>query len=306
MAVNRIVSMGSTGYLRIWDADIGDMLTGFEIPASDFRGLPVFCCCKNGYYLAGSKGFILYVWNLSSTNSVELLQTINAGHRSISVLSMHCDGSRMVTGHRDGYLCYWDIDCGGLLWSHNIGGVTALDISIDGTLIASSCGNTSILGLYCAETGEAINRLEGHLNTISKIKFSPDDSKIASSSSDQSIRIWNVATRSQLMLLEGHTATVTSVSYAPDGSRVASVSLDNAVRIWDAETGVCLFVLLGHTYGLSSVSFSSDGSRIVSGGEDDRIVFWDCTSGREIMRVNYPDGLLCVDYLYSKFEYLLK
>ena len=64
--------------------------------------------------------------------------------------------------------------------------------------------------------------------------FSPDDSRLASASRDNTIRLWDVATGSCTATLNGHTDDVNSVSFSPDGSRLASASDDRTVRLWDA------------------------------------------------------------------------
>jgi WD40 repeat protein len=79
--------------------------------------------------------------------------------------------------------------------------------------------------------------LEGHEELVSSVSFSPDGTQIVSASDDNTVRIWDVATGTQLRVLEGHKSRVDSVSFSPDGTQIVSGSWDNTVRVWDVGTG---------------------------------------------------------------------
>ena len=84
----------------------------------------------------------------------------------------------------------------------------------------------------------SLRTLEGHTSGVNSVVFSPDGSKLASASGDQTVRLWGVETgTTSLRTLEGHTLEVISVVFSPDGTKLASASHDNTVHLWDAETG---------------------------------------------------------------------
>ncbi|CCA76038.1 hypothetical protein PIIN_10038, partial [Serendipita indica DSM 11827] len=85
---------------------------------------------------------------------------------------------------------------------------------------------------------EPPQRLDGHDDSVMAVSFSPDGHRIVSSSSDKTVRLWDVETGQQLgKPLQGHTGSVTSVALSPDGLRIVSGSHDHTVRLWDAQTG---------------------------------------------------------------------
>ena len=100
------------------------------------------------------------------------------------------------------------------------------------------------------------------------------DIKIASSSRDHLVKIWDAETFLCLSTLKEHTKSVSSVAWSPDGQKIVSGSHDHKVKIWDAENYLCLNTLSEHTMVVSSVAWSPDGHRIVSGCYDHGIKIW--------------------------------
>ena len=72
---------------------------------------------------------------------------------------------------------------------------------------------------------------EGHKNCVLRVAFSPDGTMIASSSYDNTIKLWNLEGR-VLKTFEGHEDWVNSVSFSPDGTMIASGSNDKTIRLW--------------------------------------------------------------------------
>ena len=147
--------------------------------------------------------------------------------------------------------------------------------SPDGTrlAVASSIG----IWLYDVQTGEELDLLTGHTDSVNSVSFSPDGETLASGSWDYTVRLWDVATGDLILTLTGHTYWVNSVSFSPDGTTIASGGWVDTIRLWDVETGAHLRTLEGHTLG-AIVSFSPDGATLTSESRD-TIRLWDVATG---------------------------
>jgi eukaryotic-like serine/threonine-protein kinase len=134
--------------------------------------------------------------------------------------------------------------------------------------------------------------LSGHGDTVISAAYSPDGTRIVSSSSDRTARIWDARSGVQLAVLSGHGDVVNTAAYSPDGTRIVTASNDKTVRIWDAHTGAPLTVLRGHEDSVESARYSPDGTRIVTASDDKTVGIWDARSGTRLAALPGHAGIV--------------
>ncbi|KAF5344466.1 hypothetical protein D9758_014162 [Tetrapyrgos nigripes] len=196
-------------------------------------------------------------------------------------ISVSPDGTRIVSGSKDGTVRIWDAQTGTAIGEPLQGHedwVQSVAFSPDGARIVSGSDDRTVR-IWDAQTGTAIGEpLQGHEDWVQSVAFSPDGARIVSGSRDFTVRIWDAQTGTAIgEPLQAHEHRVQSVAFSPDGARIVSV------RIWDAQTGTAIGESLqGHEDWVQSVAFSPDGARIVSGSCDRTVRIWDAQTGTAI------------------------
>ncbi|MAV38346.1 MAG: hypothetical protein CMJ59_23150 [Planctomycetaceae bacterium] len=124
--------------------------------------------------------------------------------------------------------------------------------------------------------------LNGHTRDIRGVAYSPEGTRLASASFDNTVKVWDAVSGQETLTLKGHTGPVWSVCFSPDGQRLASASFDNTVKVWDAVSGQETLTLKGHTDNVFGVSFSPDGQWVASASSDNTVKVWNAATGQEV------------------------
>lgn len=119
-----------------------------------------------------------------------------------------------------------------------------------------------------------------HNDEVLGVFVNGSNTRFATCSVDETIKIWSLPEGKELRTLTGHLGTVNNLSFSGNDKAIASASTDETVRIWDVESGKSLAVLRGHTAEVSSVYYSQadTGAFIASGSFDRTVKLWDTRS----------------------------
>jgi WD40 repeat protein/serine/threonine protein kinase/DNA-binding winged helix-turn-helix (wHTH) protein len=155
-------------------------------------------------------------------------------------------------------------------------------VATGGSFQAIEYSNTEAL-VWDAQTGEKLLTLKWHLDTVNDIEFSPDGSRLVTTSQDRSAKVWDARTGQRLLDLR-HADGVMSGSFSPDGKTLATASLDGTMHLWDANTGTEL-VTIRDPSPLCGSDFSPDGTLVAAGtcfgGSNAKV--WDASTGERVL-----------------------
>jgi WD40 repeat protein len=136
--------------------------------------------------------------------------------------------------------------------------------------------------------GEKLFVLRGHEGELLNAIFNPDGTRVLTTSSDKTARIWDAVSGRELAVLRGHQDRLVSAVFSPDGTRVLTTS-DKTARIWDTASGRQLTALRRDQDRVLSAAFASNSARALT-TSDNTVRVWDIMSGRELAVLNGHQG----------------
>jgi WD40 repeat protein/serine/threonine protein kinase len=158
------------------------------------------------------------------------------------------------------------------------GSVKAADLSADGRLVATACGDTA--QVWDAGTGRPIGPPLRHTARIRAVALSPDGRLLLTGGDDRVARLWETATGRPVGPPLPHTGQVEHVAFSPDGKVALTAGKDGAARLWDTATGTALGQPLSHTDIVRAIAFSPDGRLVATGSNDATARLWELPTGR--------------------------
>ncbi|RAQ65503.1 hypothetical protein COH20_009135 [Aspergillus flavus] len=128
---------------------------------------------------------------------------------------------------------------------------------------------------------------------------------LASSSYDQTVRLWDPCIGNCLQILMGHTDCVRAVVFSPAprfANILASVSDDRSIRIWESTTAKCLQDIKTYDEEIRVLAFSCDGEILASAFGDKsnnvtnfritEVQLWNPMTGQNLHRLQGPSDKL--------------
>lgn len=183
------------------------------------------------------------------------LRAVLVGHiETITSGAFSPDGTRFVTASEDGTARVWDVQTG------------------------------SELSIFQGHRSDALSQPYRFLDLrrkITSVSFSPDGTRVATGSWDQTVRVWDAQTGGQIVVVNAGNTVVNSVSFSPDGLHILVASKD-AATVWDAHTGAEIAALVVQDGDVRSASFSPDGSRVVTASTGHTARVWNAQTGAMI------------------------
>lgn len=133
-------------------------------------------------------------------------------------------------------------------------------------------------------------------HSVKLLVFSPDG-KMLATSSDSTVKLWNVQTGAWMKTLAGHLGAVTALVFTPDSRAIATGSVDKNIKIWGVAAGQALGTLSQHVYPVRALAFSEDVKSLISVGAQGRgrkngeLKIWDVAGKGDLLQEKTLDGI---------------
>ena len=231
---------------------------------------------------AGEAGAVR-LWNLK--NVQPMFYTMQNDRREILSATFSPDGSKFVTGGRDGFANLYDVDDLGRLkfrcrvkhegWVDMIGfsrnGKRVVSI---GTVEGRSNNVIRIWDPNNCDQQEAIDIGSGFI--YRGLAMRPDGGAVAwaTATQDGQVRLAELGSRGKRTTFKHvHSGEVTSLDFSPDGKFLVSggpvsATHENKIVVWNAETQEVFREFRGPLKAITRVSFDTTGQLIAATGED--------------------------------------
>jgi RNA polymerase sigma factor (sigma-70 family) len=309
-----LASGGPAGAVYLWDVRSGKEKQRLSLrpPPKDGDGPPfnrgmihAVAFSPDGRNLASTAQLSpTRLWDVASGKEIRVLQGDRWGAFSVAFSP---DGKLVSSGEGTGMVRTWETSTGKELahFHAHARWVSGLAFAPDGRTLISS-GDTSIRS-WEARTGKEITPERGHTGGIGDCCLLPDKKTLMTTSLDNGLRQWDIATGKELRRFAvPHAETgylASALALAPDGKTVV-LPKDKSVDENSSERGACLWDLrsgkelavLGRA-NIFSAWFSADGKAVLTHSWDVKehkgfIRSWDVATGKEIrVLAKLADGI---------------
>jgi WD40 repeat protein len=139
--------------------------------------------------------------------------------------------------------------------------------------------------LWNVQTGQLIHTLEGHVDIVEHVAFSPCGSMFVTGSWDSTAIVWDTESGRIIATLPHDVPHhVTSVAFSNDGDMILTGSSDGVATLWNIDYFGIIRTFEGHEEGNIVAAFSHDDMRVSTASEDSTVCIWGadtwaCSSG---------------------------
>ncbi|XP_034752808.1 sperm-associated antigen 16 protein [Etheostoma cragini] len=161
--------------------------------------------------------------------------------------------------------------------------ISCIDLHPRKRILASASDDRSWRLWVLQANGEKVAEMvltgEGHCDWLSGCSFHPDGTKLATTSGDSMVRLWDFSRGRCVLTLSGHSQPTWGCSFHACGHFLASCSADRTAKLWDLNSRRCRLTLRRHTASVNSVCFLPSSNLLLTCSADKSLAVWDARVG---------------------------
>ncbi|RYG56754.1 WD40 repeat domain-containing protein [archaeon] len=201
---------------------------------------------------------------------------------AVNTVVLHPNQGDLITGDHSGAVRVWDLTanrCVNELVPDGETPISNISVASDASMCvaANYNGNCFFWTPLSSEEYMPIKKLEVHKAYVLSCRLSPDVRFLATTSSDHTVKLWNVRDYSLAATLAGHTKWVWDCAFSADSSYLVTASSDAYAKLWEVTSNEVVRTYSGHSKGITAVALN-DAAPIESDGmglQDDDVVLSD-------------------------------
>ncbi len=190
----------------------------------------------------------------------------------------------------DGAISVWDSRDWSPVWQRRISTERLRDLSPEpgGQRMAVSASD-GCLYLLDENTGELVQQLKGHEQSVFCAAWSPDGQRLVTGSRDARLRIWRGGDDLRIeQEIPAHLFTINDLLFDPEGRWLVTASRDKTIKIWSADDFRLLKVIerprfAAHSRSVNALYWNAHTGYLVSASDDRSLIVWHL-SGNQVNR----------------------
>ncbi|MCP6758505.1 MAG: WD40 repeat domain-containing protein [Fischerella sp. CENA71] len=254
--------------------------------------------------ISSSDDSTIIIWNMITKE--KNCKLTNHTHK-VTDLALSFDSKYLISCSYDRYIKIWDIEAKTEIFSYLTGKrnlLQAVAITPDNEKLIYDWGDDiRVLDLKKSK----FFSLKGHTSSVTRIAVTSSGHKLVTSSSDNTIKVWDLDSRKEIFNFNSHTRCVTTLAITPNGKQLISGSRDKTVKIWDLETGQEIFtfqlcnlkiekqnnIFDEYPFWVTAVAVSTDGKYLFITRGDGSLQVWNLESRNKIATFIGESSLSC-------------
>ena len=268
-ATSRLFSAGRDGQWRSWNwPDLKPLRTQ---PAHEAPINALAVSADGQFLVTGGADGSAKLWSSGQEGAPHCLLE---GGPAILSLAFHPHLGLVAASMGNGNCCLMGpMAPNPLCWAAHQGAVNGLALHPGGDLLATA-GDDKAIHTWTLPDCHYQGSLLRHATRLQSLTYTRNGEGLLTSSSDLSVRLWDLNAQREIRILRGHRALVWSVQETCFPNLVVTVSADRWLRGFRLDAGLLVLQVEAHEGWVRGLAVDPVGPYLATGGADGKICLW--------------------------------